>query len=163
MIETVPDSWTTFPCPRRATINDLPDIAEVHRLAFFGAMPGMPVLHTRAEDLNFYSTTVFARSEIWLHELTGAVAGFIAFHPGWVDHLYIHPQHQRRGLGSSLLALAQASSDSLSLWTFQCNAGARCFYEKHGFSIERETDGTGNEENQPDILYHWERHCAARG
>ena len=31
------------------------------------------------------------------------------------------------------------------------------FYEHHGFRIERETDGAGNEERQPDALYFWER------
>lgn len=35
---------------RRATPADLPGIARIHRLAFFAAMPHMPVLHTPKED-----------------------------------------------------------------------------------------------------------------
>jgi ribosomal protein S18 acetylase RimI-like enzyme len=149
------DAWV-----RRAKMEDLPDIAKIHRIAFFAAMPQMPVLHTPEEDLNFYSTGVFTSAEIWLAELSGAVLGFIAFRPGWVDHLYIQPGAQRRGVGSRLLAQARKSSDTQRLWTFQCNPAARAFYEKHGFRMERQTDGKGNEEKQPDILYLWERGVA---
>jgi len=142
---------------RPATFDDLPNIANIHRLAFFSAMPEMPVLHTPDEDLNFYVTGVFSSTEIRVVELSDVIVGFIAFRPGWIDHLYVHPSRQRHGLGSRLLAQAQAASDSLHLWTFQCNEGARRFYEKHGFRIERQTDGAGNEEKQPDILYAWRR------
>jgi ribosomal protein S18 acetylase RimI-like enzyme len=76
-----------------------------------------------------------------------------------VDHLYVHPDFQGRGIGSALLELAKVSADSLRLWTFQCNLKARCFYERHGFRIERETDGVGNEERQPDVLYLWEQNA----
>jgi ribosomal protein S18 acetylase RimI-like enzyme len=150
--------------PRRATLEDLLDIAKIHRLSFFTAMPQMPVLHTPAEDLNFYTTGVFTSSEIWLLEASSdVIVGFIAFRPGWVDHLYIHPDCQRRGLGSALLTLAQASADALRLWTFQDNTGARRFYEKHGFRIEQQTDGAHNEEKQPDVLYVWERDAVTGG
>ena len=117
----------------------------------------MPVLHTPADDLVFYSSVVFPRCEIWMTEQSGVATGFIAWRDGWIDHLYIHPDHQRRGFGSLLLAVAQASADSLRLWTFQCNTGARRFYEGHGFQIEQETDGAANDERQPDILYLWKR------
>jgi ribosomal protein S18 acetylase RimI-like enzyme len=142
---------------RRANLEDIPVIARIHRLAFFTAMPDMPVLHTPKEDVAFYSNVVFSKSEMWVAEHFGTITGFIAFRPGWVDHLYVHPDHQRRGIGSTLLALAQASADSVRLWTFQCNQGARRFYERYGFRIERETDGANNEEHQPDVLYLWER------
>lgn len=32
---------------------------------------------------------------------------------------------------------------------------ARSFYGRHGFKIDRETDGANNEERQPDVLYKW--------
>ena len=145
------------PQPRRATLDDIASLAALHRLAFFQAMPHMPVLHTPDEDLAFYSAVVFPSAQVWLCERGGVAAGFIAFRPGWVDHLYIHPNHQRCGIGSALLAFAQSAEQFLRLWTFQCNLPARCFYEGHGFQIERESDGAGNEERQPDILYCWSR------
>jgi len=142
---------------RRALAADLPAIARIHRQAFFAAMPHMPVLHTPAEDLAFYTGIVFPSTELWLLEQDDAVAGFIAFRPGWVEQCYIHPDHQRRGYGTQLLHLAQAANASLQLWTFQCNQAARTFYERHGFTIARLTDGQENEEKQPDILYTWSR------
>jgi hypothetical protein len=33
------------------------------------------------------------------------------------------------------------------------NAGARSFYQAHGFRIAATSDGAGTEEGEPDILY----------
>ncbi len=38
---------------------------------------------------------------------------------------------------------------------FQQNTGARRFYERHGFTLVAEGDGSGNEENLPDARYRW--------
>ena len=142
---------------RRAAHGDMAAVARIHRLAFCHAMPHMPVLHTPDDDLAFFSTVVFPGAVIWLAEHSGIPAGFIAFRPGWVDHLYIHPDQQGCGIGSTLLALAQSAEPSLRLWTFQCNLRARSFYEQRGFRIEQETNGANNEERQPDVLYAWSR------
>ena len=59
---------------------------------------------------------------------------------------------------SALLDWAKALSPGrLVLWTFQRNANARRFYEAHGFALVRETDGSDNEEKEPDALYLWTR------
>ena len=142
---------------RRATADDSQVLARIHRHAFFTAMPNMPVLHTPADDVAFYADVVLPQCEVWVAEHDGTARGLIAFRPGWVDHLYVLPQHQRCGIGSILLQIAQQSQASLKLWTFRCNAAARTFYERHRFQVERETDGSGNEERQPDVLYAWKR------
>jgi len=82
------------------------------------------------------------------------LGGFIAF-KGWVDHLYILPSSQRRGIGTALLRIAQVQMQELSLWTFQRNLAARRFYETRGFLLVDETDGAHNEEMEPDALYTW--------
>jgi RimJ/RimL family protein N-acetyltransferase len=41
----------------------------------------------------------------------------------------------------------------LRLYTFQCNEGARRFYERNGFTAVAFGDGSGNEEGEPDIRY----------
>jgi GNAT superfamily N-acetyltransferase len=142
---------------RRAVLGDMAAVARIHRIAFFQSMPHMPVLHTPDDDLTYFSTVVLPGAAIWLSEHSGIPVGFIAFRPGWVDHLYIHPDHQGCGMGSTLLALAQSSEPSLRLWTFQCNLRGRSFYEQRGFRIEQATEGANNEERQPDILYCWSR------
>ena len=73
-----------------------------------------------------------------------------------VEQLYLRRPWTGRGIGSRLIALArEASPDGLELWTFQVNAGARRFYERHGFAVAEMTDGRANEERQPDVRYVW--------
>jgi ribosomal protein S18 acetylase RimI-like enzyme len=45
--------------------------------------------------------------------------------------------------------------NGLQLWVFQRNAGARRFYERHGFRLVKLTDGSANMEREPDALYAW--------
>ena len=41
--------------------------------------------------------------------------------------------------------------------SFQKNIAARRFYERNGFVVIEETDGAGNEEREPDVLYEWRK------
>jgi ribosomal protein S18 acetylase RimI-like enzyme len=143
--------------PRQAIIDDVPAIVEIRRRSFFTAMPHMPVLHTPEEELAFVSNVVFPNMTIWLIEEADTPVGFIAYRKDWVEQFYIDPLHQGRGHGPNLLAIAKSEYDSFNLWTFQCNQRARRFYEKHGFQVVRMTDGSDNEERQPDVLYSWVR------
>ena len=43
-------------------------------------------------------------------ELEGQVAGFVAAVTGWLEHLYVDPAAQGRGVGSALFAHAQAAA-----------------------------------------------------
>ncbi len=45
--------------------------------------------------------------------------------------------------------------EGFRLWVFQKNEGARRFYERHGFRLVELTDGSRNEEREPDALYEW--------
>jgi ribosomal protein S18 acetylase RimI-like enzyme len=75
---------------------------------------------------------------------------------GWIDQLYLHPSVVGRGLGRRFIDLAMESIGSpIRLYTFQENAGARRFYERHGFRAIAFSDGSNNEEHCPDVLYEW--------
>jgi GNAT superfamily N-acetyltransferase len=80
--------------------------------------------------------------------------------PHAIDQLYVLPGAHGQGIGTSLLEIAQHAFDHLQLWTFQRDANARCFYETRGFALLRETDGSDNEEKEPDALYLWTRNGA---
>ena len=57
-------------------------------------------------------------------------------------------------VGSSLLAKAfEQANPEIRLWVFQENLPARKFYERHGFTLEFETDGIHNMEKVPDARY----------
>jgi hypothetical protein len=63
-------------------------------------------------------------------------------------------------VGLALLTAVREDAEELNLWTFQANAQARRFYERHGFRLIEMTDGSGNEERTPDARYRWTRHRA---
>lgn len=142
-------------CLRPAILADMAAAARLHQLSFFTAMPAMPKLHTAAEDLAFYTDIVFPENDIWIAEAEGFFLGFIVFNREMIEHLYISPSAQGRGLGRILLGVAQYFNDSIKLWTFQENHRARTFYESLGFKVEKMTSGEDNEEKRPDILYKW--------
>ncbi|MCM3718135.1 GNAT family N-acetyltransferase [Fictibacillus phosphorivorans] len=82
------------------------------------------------------------------------VVGIIAYNESEINQLYIHNDHQGKGIGKSLLQKAKdQSSGRLTLYTFERNKKAQRFYEKNGFKIIGR--GHENEENLPDILYEW--------
>ncbi len=74
----------------------------------------------------------------------------------WIDQLYLRPSIVGRGLGARFVERAKRKLASpIRLYTFQANDGARRFYESHGFRVLEFGDGSGNEENCPDVLYEW--------
>lgn len=140
---------------RRAQPADAEALARLHRLTVRVSLPFLPELHTPAEDLAFFEGEMLPKREVWLVEVDGQPVAYIAFRPGWIDHLFVHPEQQGRGLGPRLLKVALAEGSEWRLWTFQKNARARAFYEARGFVLETLTDGEGNEEKEPDALYVW--------
>ena len=58
--------------------------------------------------------------------------------------------------GTSLLDYAKERRvGGFRLWAFQRNAMARAFYRKHGLVELRTSDGSGNEEREPDVQFGW--------
>jgi putative acetyltransferase len=140
---------------KKLSLADMDAVATIHRRAFDARLPWLAGRHTPEQDRWFFRERVFPACEVW-GVLEGATPqGFIAFRPDWIDHLYVWPQAQRQGLGSLLLEVAQAALPHVSLWTFQRNHAARAFYETRGFVLIKETDGSTNDEHEPDALYEW--------
>ena len=141
--------------PRPATPADAQAIAIVHRTAMRVSLSFLPDLHTAAEDLRYFSEKFLPANEVWVADECGQVTGYVGFDSDWIHHLYVLPDFQGRGTGPLLLAKAMADGRSRRLWTFQRNTRARKFYEDRGFVAVEFTEGEGNEENTPDVLYEW--------
>jgi len=114
-------------------------------------------VHSDEEIREWVRTVVIPKREAWL-----AVAGddgvlaVLVLDDDWVDQLYVHPGWAGRGLGSRLVELAKSRRpEGLQLWTFVTNASARRFYERHGFTVAETTDGSDNEEHEPDMRLIW--------
>lgn len=111
--------------------------------------------HTFEEDCEYFRNVILENNDVWVVEMDGRVAAFIAIAGDFVDQLFVHPEFQRQGIGKSLLDHAKGlSPEHLFLYTFQINANGRAFYEKNGFVAVR--FGVSPEpEAEPDIEYHW--------
>lgn len=141
---------------RPAIPDDAAAIARLFRRSFHAAMPHIPTLHTPEEDERFFASVVYSgRVEVAFDAATGELLGFIAFDGGWVNHLYVDPEVLRSGIGSALLDVARASTSRLQLWAFQTNTNGRSFYRRQGFREVELTDGSGNEEHEPDVRLEW--------
>jgi GNAT superfamily N-acetyltransferase len=125
-----------------------------------GSMP--PGVHDEDDVRGYFATHVVGSCELWVAEHEGALAGILVLDGDVVDQLYVEPGLTGRGIGSALLAVAKRERpQGLRLWAFQSNAGARRFYERHGFLEVRRTDGADNEERAPDVLYAYRTVAAA--
>lgn len=141
---------------RPAVRTDADVIAEVHIAARREAMPYLPVLHTDEETRDWVANFVLAQQVVWVGESEGRVVGYVSLDGPMLNDLYVLPGMQGQGAGSALLAKArELSPGELSLWTFQRNEQARRFYEQRGFRAVELTDGSGNEEGEPDVRYRW--------
>ena len=140
----------------RATQNDVAEIARVFRESFQATLPFVPTLHSPEEDLNYFKEQVLTSNDVFVARSSDEkIVGFIAFNEAWVNHLYLLPSSTKKGIGKRLLDEAKRKSESLMLWAFQKNENARDFYMSQGFKIVKETDGSENEEKEPDILMEW--------
>lgn len=147
---------------RQLTLSEMEQAARIHQASFDHQLPWLAGLHTADEDAWFYRERVFTECSVWGAIDAGAIVGIIAFTPDWINQLYVLPEAQGYGIGSKLLAVAQADTAHLQLWTFQKNALACKFYEAKGFVAVKHTDGSENEEKEPDILYSWSKPTAAQ-
>jgi GNAT superfamily N-acetyltransferase len=121
------------------------------------AMPWLRSVHTDAETAVWMRETVFPHHSVWLAEVGGEIVGLATRDGAWLANLYVKPGRTSQGIGSALLGkvIAEAAmiTPVLRVFTFARNDGARCFYERHGFTLTAQGDGSGNEEREPDVRY----------
>jgi GNAT superfamily N-acetyltransferase len=111
--------------------------------------------HTFMEDCEYFQNVILENNDVWIAEVDGRVAGFLAIAGDFVDQLFVHPDFQQQGIGTALIGYAKHLAPlHLWLYTFQVNTGGRAFYEKNGFIPVR--FGVSPEpESEPDVEFHW--------
>jgi GNAT superfamily N-acetyltransferase len=105
----------------------------------------------------WFREVVFPRYAIRLAEVAGEIVGYAARDGAWLMHLYVKPGGTGKGIGKVLLdAMIEEAGTRvpiLRVRVFARNAGARRFFERHGFAATAFGDGTDNEEKEPDVVY----------
>jgi ribosomal protein S18 acetylase RimI-like enzyme len=136
---------------------ELPVVMDVWYRSLIGSLAGMRPEQLQTEDAYkaFFRDVVARTRDLWVAEIGGRVVGLLALHDDEIDRLYVDPAAQRQGIGTALLRHAKSlHPQGLTLVTHQRNAGARRFYERHGFVVQQY--GTSPPpENEPDVKYRW--------
>ncbi len=147
--------WADGPVIRRCEDSEGALAAEIYLESRRAAAPAVPPsIHPDDDVVRWFTQHLMQTADVWLAEINDVPIAVLAFTNGWLDQLYVLPDHYNRGIGSALVRHAQSIQTQLDLWTFQRNEGAQRFYERHGFVEIERTDGD-NEEGAPDIRYRW--------
>lgn len=98
-------------------------------------------------------------SRSWMALDDGMLIGVALSREGWVEDLWISPGSRRRGVGSQLLAMAEAEIRdrgirTASLRVLSLNQNAIRFYEKRGW----QTDGEYRHERFPVSVTELRKH-----
>ena len=126
---------------------DWADIARIHDAARLDELRGAGLLDAFLDLASTYEGEGLFDDHVWIAELDGQVAGFIAGSSDEITWIYVDPGSYRRGIGRALVehVLARAGGP-VELEVLDGN-GARDFYEALGFALESTKTGklAGNE------------------
>ncbi|GAA2389786.1 GNAT family N-acetyltransferase [Nonomuraea africana] len=106
----------------------------------------------------------FTPAHTWMIEVGGALAGCVALRPAkdtyWLEHFYLDPGLQGRGIGSAVLSRLLERCDreaaAVRLNVLQ-GSSARRLYERHGFTVETEDEVDVFMVRDPVPAWRWPR------
>lgn len=133
---------------REATAYDTKALEELFLLTRKETFTTRPLQTFKLSD---YGTSVEGE-EVWLAEDNQVIVGFISLwlQDNFIHNLFVHPDWQKRGIGSALLKKAEERlSRPIELKIAMDNLNACRFYEKKGF----ECVATHSDAPEPYLLY----------
>ena len=139
---------------RDAGRGDIPEIADILMRSSRLAYTFMPWTHSDDDFTGFVSASFDEWDTVRIAQARCRAIGFHCLCKDVVDQLFVVPEAQRHGVGSTLLRDVMALRPTgFTLRTFRANRGARAFYEACGLvAIDF---GRSEEENEPDVTYRW--------
>ncbi|WP_238150699.1 GNAT family N-acetyltransferase [Kribbella sindirgiensis] len=132
-------SWTLRP----ATLADLEQLAELRAVVM---RPDLERLgRYDAQRVRQRLRDSFAPEHTQIIEVGGELSGSVSMRPAedgrWLEHFYLDPRHQGRGLGTAVLrsVLGRADGDGVTVrLNVLQGSPARKLYERHGFVVDDE-------------------------
>lgn len=139
---------------RPAQSVDLTEAAEL-QFAARRAAP-MPLPRLSVAELREVLAERLGVDHFTVADVAGEVVGYALFTETWLDDLYVAPAHQGQGVGQLLLThVQQQLPGGFGLWAFETNIPARAFYARHGLAELEWTDGSENQEQEPEVRLAW--------
>lgn len=143
---------------RKAVSEDSSKVANILIESRRVFLPFAPSAHTDDENRHWVREILIPGGGVIVAYNEAAILGVIATSRqgefSWIEQLYLDPAYVDRGIGTMMMDhILDVIKKPVRLYTFQENYGARRFYERYGFKAIELSDGQGNEEQCPDILY----------
>ena len=124
---------------RKATVTDVPRMWELRRDSILTLAPRGMALAQAATWANSMAVEGmeqrFRDAEVWVAEVDDTIAGWIALRGDYIDGLYMDPRFVERGIGTELVALAEAlmRERGIQIIRLEASINAEQFYLRRGF------------------------------
>ena len=142
---------------RKATINDLPRIAEIvvfnYRINFYPIFKNDDFYFNELQVIHIIDSYKELINNMWVYD-DGAVKGFIHIDNQEIKKLFVEPALQGQSIGSKLLNYAISEYNVNYLWALEKNTRAISFYKRHGFYV---TNDKKYEEDTTEYLIRLQR------
>src|SRR5512134_3503255 len=73
--------------------------------------------HFFYEDQDYFRDQVLKENHVWVAEIDPRPVAFMAMRDDFIDHLYVHPDYQNRGIGKALLSYSRRLSPE-HIWLY---------------------------------------------
>ena len=142
---------------RKATINDLPRIAEIvvfnYRINFYPIFKNDDFYFNELQVIHIIDSYKELINNMWVYD-DGVVKGFIHIDNQEIKKLFVEPAIQGHSIGSKLLNYAISEYNVNYLWALEKNTRAISFYKRHGFYV---TNDKKYEEDTTEYLIRLQR------
>jgi len=141
---------------RDGCLKDAQELTKMYLRSRATAMPWLVSPHDEPATRWWMEHVVLGDQRVWVAQSGDHLLGFASKAGGWLEQLYVGPRSQSGGVGRALLeSVKDSSAEGLMLHVFTRNCRARRFYEAAGFVMTEQSDGSRNEELEPDCTYAW--------
>ncbi len=133
---------------RAYTPDDWDALVEIHDAARLDELRSSVGIEAFKDLESTYESEELFAGDVWVAELDGQVAGFLALSDDEITWTYVQPRSYRRGVATALLRhVTGGSTRRLELTVLDGNDAARRLYGRAGFVVAETRTGplVGNE------------------